>query len=41
VVAVGLGVLFATGRLIATLLALQGCGDRDGDPSVGYLLALP
>lgn len=39
-VVVGIGVIFAPGRLIAALFELQGFGDRDGDPSVLYLLAL-
>jgi hypothetical protein len=35
-----LGLLFAVGCVIAALFELQGFGDRDGDPSIPYLLAL-
>jgi hypothetical protein len=41
VVATGcLGLLFAIGCVIAALFELQGFGDRDGDPSIPYLLGL-
>jgi hypothetical protein len=39
-VAVALGALFAFGSVLAALLELQGFGDRDADPSAGYLLLL-
>ena len=35
-----LGLLVATGCMIAALLELEGFGDRDGEPSGLYLLAL-
>ena len=35
-----LGLLFATGCVIAALFELQGFGDRDGDPSVLSLRSL-
>ena len=34
------GALFAVGCLVAALFERDGFGDRDGDPSTGYLLAL-
>jgi hypothetical protein len=40
VVAVALGALFALGCVVAALFEVQGFGDRDGDPSRGYLAAL-
>ncbi len=41
-VAVGMavGALFAVGCLVAALFERDGFGDRDGEPSTGYLLAL-
>ena len=35
-----LGALFAVGCLIAALFERDGFGDRDGEASAGYLLAL-
>ena len=38
--AAALGALFAVGCVIAATFELQGFGDRDGDPSRGYLFLL-
>lgn len=38
--AAALGALFAVGCVIAAAFEVQGFGDRDGDPSRGYLLLL-
>jgi hypothetical protein len=40
VVGMAAGSLFAVGCLLAALFERDGFGDRDGDPSTGYLLAL-
>ena len=40
VVGLAVGSLFAVGFLVAALFERDGFGDRDGDPSIGYLLAL-
>ena len=40
VVGMAVGSLFAVGFLVAALFERDGFGDRDGDPSTGYLLAL-
>jgi len=40
VVGMAVGSLFAVGFLVAALFERDGFGDRDGDPSTAYLLAL-
>jgi hypothetical protein len=40
VVGLALGALCAVGALIAALFEHEGFGDRDGEPSTAYLLAL-
>ena len=40
VVGMAAGSLFAVGCLVAALFERDGFGDRDGDSSAGYLLAL-
>ena len=40
VVGLALGALFVVGVLVAALFERDGFGDRDGEPSTAYLLAL-